>query len=97
MMTRALRIALANPANDLDAFHHRHPQIEQRHVGMVPFVGFDRLDAIAGLGDHPQVRFLVDDVGDAGAEQRVIVDEQHARLRRGAAAASTGNMHLRRQ
>ena len=70
------RVALADPANDLDAFHHRHPQIEQRHVGVMALVGFDRLDAVAGFGDHAQVGLLVDDVGDAGPEQRVIVDER---------------------
>ena len=41
--------------------------------------GVDRLDAVAGLGDDVQVRLLVDDVRDAGPQQRVIVDEQHAR------------------
>jgi uncharacterized protein (DUF2225 family) len=32
------------------------------------------------FGDDAEIRFLVDDVGDAGPQQRVIVDEQHGRL-----------------
>ena len=47
-------------------------------------VGLERLDAVAGFGHHAQIGFLVDDVGDAGPEQRVIVDEEHARLASGA-------------
>jgi hypothetical protein len=61
-----VRIALANLADRLDAFHDRHPQVEQRHVRVMPLEGLDRLEAVGGLGDHVQVRFLVDDVGDAG-------------------------------
>jgi hypothetical protein len=75
-----LRIAVANPANDLHAFHDGHPQVEQRDVRTMAFVGLDRLDAVAGFGDHAEIRFLVDDVGDTGAEQRVIVNQEHARL-----------------
>ena len=46
-----LRIALANLPHRLDAFHHRHPQIEQRDVGTMALEGGDRLDAVRGLGD----------------------------------------------
>ena len=77
-MTSALRIALSNPPDHLHAFHHRHPQIEQGDVGTVTLVGGDGLDSVAGFRDDPQVGLLVDDVGDAGAEQRVIVHEQDA-------------------
>ncbi len=41
-------------------------------------VRLDGVDAVAGFGDDAQVGFLVDDVRDAGPEQRVIVDQQHA-------------------
>ncbi len=33
--------------------------------------------AVGRLGDDAQVRFVVDDVGDAGPQQGVIVDDQH--------------------
>ena len=38
----------------------------------------DRFDAVAGLGDDSKVGLLVDDVGDAGAKQRMVVDQEHA-------------------
>ena len=79
MMTRAPRIAFANLPHRFDALHHRHPEIEQRHVGTMTLVRVNRLEAVAGLGDHVQVCLLVDDVGDAGPEQGMIVHEQHAR------------------
>ena len=75
-------IALANLPDGLDAFHDRHAQIEERDVRVIPLEGVDGLDAVAGFGDHAQVGLLVDDVRDAGSEQRVIVDEQHARRSR---------------
>ena len=80
-----VRVAPANLPNHLDAFHHRHSQVEQRHVGTMALVGLDRLDAVARLGDDTQVGLLVDDVGDAGSKQRVIVHQQHA----GATGAAT--------
>ena len=77
-----MRIALANLPHRLDAFHHRHPQVEQRDVRPVALERLDRLEPVGRLGDDVQVRFLVDDVRDAGAQQRVIVHDEHAGLRR---------------
>ena len=95
-MTRARGSQLPDPANRLDAFHHRHAQVEQRHIRVMALVGLDRLDAVAGFGDHAQIGFLVDDVRDAGSEQRVIVHEEHAGLgRRNRPTASACNMDLR--
>ena len=54
----------------------------------MPLEGGDRFDAVAGFGDHVQVRLVADDVGDAGAHQRVIVDDEHGRLGGGEAAGS---------
>ena len=72
------RVALADLPDGLDAFHHRHAQIEQRDVGVVSLERVDRLDAVARFGDDAQIGFLVDDVRDTGSEQRVVVDDQHA-------------------
>ena len=69
-----LRVAFADAADDFDAFHHRHPEIEQHHVGLVLFPRGNGLDAVAGLGDDVQIVLLVNDVGDAGTQQRVVVD-----------------------
>ena len=77
------RIAFAQPLHDLDALHDRHPEIQQRHVGMMAIEGLEGLDAVAGFGDDVQIGFLVDDVGHAGSEQGVIVNQQHAGARRG--------------
>ncbi|MNC98276.1 hypothetical protein D3C83_161860 [compost metagenome] len=49
----------------------------------MPLPRRDGLDAVAGFGDDAQVGLLVDDVGDARPQQRVVVDEQDARLARG--------------
>jgi len=49
----------------------------------MPLEGRHRLEPVGGFSDDVQVGFLVDDVGDAGAEQRVIVDDEHAGLRSG--------------
>ena len=73
-----LRVAPANLPNHLDAFHDRHPQVEQRHVRTMAFVGLERLDTVARFGDDAQVGLLVDDVGDARSKQGVVVDEEHA-------------------
>ena len=50
-----LRVDGANPADRLDAFHHRHPQIHQRDVGPVALEGLHRLAAVGGLGHDLQV------------------------------------------
>ena len=56
---------------------------------MVALVGGDRLEAVGGFGDDEQVGFLIDDVRDAGSQQRVVVDHQHAgRPKRAAPAVS---------
>ncbi len=66
--------------------------------GLMALEGVDRLDAVAGFGDDVQVGLLVDDVGDAGPQQRVIVDEQHARApARGRRRLQLATCDLRRQ
>lgn len=54
------RVALADLTHHLDAFHHRHPQIEQRHVRTMAVVCAKRIDAIAGFGNHMWVWFVVE-------------------------------------
>ena len=82
-----LRIDLANPPDRLDALHLRHPQVHQHDVGTVRAERLDGLAAVGGFGDDLEIGLLVDDVGDAGAQQRVIVDDQHARRAASAPAA----------
>src|SRR5262249_47918972 len=64
---------------DLDTFHHRHPQVEQGHIWLMELEGLDGFDTVAGLGDDPEVGLVIDDVGDAGSEEGVIVDKKDAR------------------
>ena len=71
-------VAFAQAPHDLDTLHDRHPQIQQRHVRAMALERLDGLDAVAGFGDDVQVGFLVDDVGHAGSEQGVIIDQEHA-------------------
>jgi hypothetical protein len=49
---------------------------------MVAIVGLECFHAVAGFGHDVEVGLLVDDVGHAGAQQGVVVDQQDARLRR---------------
>ncbi len=47
--------------------------------------GVERLDTVAGFGHDVEIGFLVDDVGHARSQQRVVVDQQDACARRRAA------------
>ena len=87
------RIALADLAHRLDAFHDRHAQIEQRHVGVIALVRGNGFDTVAGFGNDLQIGLLIDDVRDAGAKQRVIVDDEHARLAGGDRNARISQQH----
>src|SRR5439155_24208601 len=71
-------IAPSEPVNGLDAFHHRHPEVEQRHIGGMALVGFDRLDSVTRFPDNAQIRLLVDDVCDTASQECMVVYEQHA-------------------
>ncbi len=50
---------------------------------MIAIERFERLDAIAGFGDHMEIGFLVDDVGHTRSEQGMVVNQQNACARRG--------------
>jgi hypothetical protein len=73
-----LRVACPDLPHGLDPFHHGHPQVEERDVRLVAFVGLDGFQAVASLGDHTQIGLLVDDVGDTRTEQCMVVHEEHA-------------------
>ncbi len=61
-----------------DAVHARQLQVHQHHVGPVPFVQLDRFGAIGGLALHAHVRLGAEHGGDALAQQRMVVDDEHA-------------------
>ena len=86
-MTCACGSHLADAADGFDPLHLRHAQVEQGDVGAMALEGVDRFAAVRRLGDDLQVGLVIDDVGDAGAQQRVVVHDQHARRTRPAPAA----------
>ena len=75
------RIALADATDGLDALENRHPQIEERDIRMVAIERFERLEPVRRFGDDVQIRLVADDVGDAGPDQQVVVDDQDAGAR----------------
>ena len=76
-----VRIALADLPHGFDAFHHGHAQVEQRDVRPMPLERLHGLASVLGFGDDVQIGLEVDDVGDAGSEQPVIVCHEDRRFR----------------
>ena len=62
----------------LDAAHARHVQVEQDQVRVELLRHRHALLAVGGLAHHVQVRGQGDQLGDALAEQGVVVDDQDA-------------------
>ncbi len=95
-----LRRRLAQPRQRVDAAHARQVVVEQDHVGLQLGGAALRLAGIGGLADHAQLRLRAQQRDQPAAQQRVVVDHQHAdrivhrsRLRAaGAAARRSGLM-----
>ena len=45
---------------------------------MMALEGFDRLHSVTRFRNDTQIGFLVEDVRDAGSQERVVVHQQHA-------------------
>jgi hypothetical protein len=60
----------------------RHAQVEQRDVGPMPLECGDGLDAVGRLRDDEEILLLIDDVGHARAQQRVVVHQEDAEASR---------------
>src|SRR4051794_17432310 len=58
------------------AAHARHRDVEDREVDVVLERALDRLGAVAGLGDDPQVGLRVEDEPQAATHDDVVVGEQ---------------------
>ena len=61
-----------------EAVHHRHPDVHQHDVGAAARTTASAFAAVGGLADDLEVGLRVDQHADAGAEQRLIVDEHDA-------------------
>src|SRR5690606_14333557 len=68
---RALQVA-----DDLEAVHLGHLHVEENKVGMLPPDGRERLLAIGAFGGDLDVGFLLQQVAEAVAGQRLVVGNQ---------------------
>ncbi len=62
-------------ARGLQPGQPRHRDVQDRQVRLLLARQADRLRAVAGLGHHRQVRFVVEDQPDTATDQRVVVGE----------------------
>ncbi|GGU73782.1 hypothetical protein GCM10010502_26920 [Kitasatospora aureofaciens] len=69
---------LAQTAGGGDPVEPGHPDVHQRDVDPVPAGEFDGLQSVDGIGDHGQLRVLVQEVDQPEAHQRVVVDHHRA-------------------
>jgi hypothetical protein len=69
---------LVEPARRLDAVHARHPDVHEDDVGPQRPHLRQRDLAVGGLADHLDVRLGLQDEAEAGAQQRLVVDQQDA-------------------
>jgi hypothetical protein len=60
----------------LDAGHARHRHVEDDQVDVFAERLLDRLGAVFGLGDYLEIGSGVEDLLQAGADDRIIVGDQ---------------------
>ena len=61
-----------------DAVEHGHPDVHQHHIRAQPRGEFDGLAAVEGFTDDGDPVLAGEDVGDGLADQRLVVDHEHA-------------------
>ena len=67
----------ADSPGGLQAVDPGHPDVHQDHVGALATGQVDRLPAVGGLADDLQVLRGVDEDPEPGADQGLVVGEQH--------------------
>ena len=85
MTTTGIGSATPGPAivaGRLEAVHHRHPDVEQAHVGPEAPRERDRLGAVGGLADDLDVGLRVEDHAEPRAHEVLVVGDQHAHASR---------------
>src|SRR5690606_27748040 len=65
-------------AGGFDAVEHRHPHVHDHHVRFEPPGEVDGGAAVAALADHFEVGLGVDDGGESGTDERLVVADQDA-------------------
>ena len=74
---RVRHVGSGEPAGGLDAVQLRHPDVEQADVGRSSRALRHRLAAVGGLTHHLDPRLRVEDHRQAGADQLLVVGDQH--------------------
>ncbi len=91
------RVGDAPPREELghlDAVEPRHPDVDQAHVGAEPARELDSGVAVGGLADDLDVGLGVEDHGQAGTHQILVVGHQHShRHRRTSVSSSASTAH----
>ena len=77
------RAPVAQPREQLERVLPRHPQVEHGEVGSVMPDQLLGGRGVAGLADDGEATVLLERADDPGAEQRVVVGDDHARPARG--------------
>jgi hypothetical protein len=62
-------------ASRLDSVQHRHLNVDEGYVGQVFYREPDRLSPVGGLGDDLEIILSVQQGPEAGADERLVVDE----------------------
>src|SRR3954454_11381763 len=91
------RVRDAPPGEELghlDAVEPGHPDVDQTYVGTEPTRQLDSGVAVGGLTDDLDARLRVEDHGEAGTHQVLVVGHQHAhRHRRTSVGSSASTVH----
>ena len=59
----------------LHPVHPRHPDVHQHHIGLQRTYLIERLETVTGLADDRDVLLRLQNHPEAGAQQRLVVDQ----------------------
>ncbi len=69
----------ADPGGGFEPANTRHPKIHEHHVGSVLRDAVYRLRAVGRLGNHVDPRQVLEHRSHAGAEDGMVIGDQHSR------------------
>ena len=72
--------AAAEPAQDLDAAHAGHDDVEHQDIGLEAQREFDGAEPVGGRTDRDAARVALDHLGDQVAHRGLVFHDQHALL-----------------
>ena len=67
----------AHPPGRLEAVHARHPDVHEHDIGCELFSPSDGISTVDGIPDHTDVRLGAEDHPEAGADELLVVGQQH--------------------